>query len=231
MADSVGTYVQKVRETLNRLPLYESSFTAEDIDDSPTLNIKDSFIINEINNVQNMIVSHAKAFHIPELRMTFSGTLNDFNATEKERLLHGTVYRIDQNDVPVKCRYRDVSEHSHLESSGRNATSTYPAYTWDDNKLSIYPSPTNGLQVYYISKPIVLRNLSDTLQIDKRFDGAIVAYVSSQIYKQLDEPERHKILAAVGDRRLKNMTRKFRIGPASKAFVGPYILEEEIEIE
>lgn len=236
-----GTYYEsKVRETINRLafPGLEDDLP-EEVDDHPTRTVTSRFILKALNDAQQQIVSSAKAYHIPLLINQFEGTSSEFNLLlNVDRILHGRVWRqtvdtcSDRNNATgwIRCRYRDVGEHQLLETSGRIASECFPAYTWNDNILRVYP--TDGLiRVDYVAYPEQMDNLTDTLQIDHRFDGALVAYVTAQAFKQLGEVHDHNLYMSIFDRRLHNFSRDFRIGPAIKGRLGSIHLDEEMELE
>ena len=232
-------YLQKLSETINRLEIsgdYSVGGSTLEVDNSPTRRVSERFIINTLNDIQNLIVSSAKAIHIPDLIVRYTGDIDVFNSIRKNRVLHGRVWRKDET-VPSTfgtlysfCRYRDIAEHRKLESSNRQATALYPSYTYDDNVLTVYPF-SSDLIIDYVKNPDELTSLSDTLEIDERFNGVINAYLTAQAYKQFREPELHNLWMKVFDRRFKGFNRRYRIGPSEEKLVGPIYHEEETEVE
>jgi hypothetical protein len=98
----------------------------------------------------------------------------------------------------------------------------YPKDSNDDSAITVI--------VDYITHPTKLTSISDTLQLDSRFFGPIVAYVASRAFNVLGRQDQAEVWAQIYQRRVFPYLRSTWIGKPGK-FAGPLLSENETEIE
>lgn len=249
MALTATKIFERVRGIVNRLPVYQS-LTASVQDEVPSHDenvvfsgsqtISDETLLRPLNQVRKYIVNAVKVFHLPDslqelVTVDASPTLS--NDEIGGRYVHGTVKRVRFGDFKkVRARYRELSEHFDLETSGRGATEDYPAYTYNDHDIDVYPNPVEGSEVLQVLIPSSIRveNMAagtDTLELDERFEGAIVAYVTAHAFLSIQNPTMYSLYMSMFNNKLEPLLIGTRIGEISKQLISSVEYEKENEIE
>lgn len=187
---TVGDIVTRVRRILDQIPLEnESVSTDSQVLGSTSTRFSDSNLMDRINSGVRQIVRRCKASHFPKMIILYEAALADIN-TDNERILLSRVERNQNlNADPLFCKRRTVSASRRLEKSGRAGSVTAPAYTYEDGQLTIYPSSaTNGHDVYVVKTPTTKTSLGDDVEVDERFELALVMYVAASCYQTMQQP-------------------------------------------
>jgi hypothetical protein len=244
---TVQDIIDEVRGVIDRIEPYgtdgytEATTTGNaDVLDTAGRTFHEEWFIEQSDHVQRVIAQKAKAFHLDSLVTEFRGNPTRFNnLNTRLRTIHGRVERVAAECSTSLCgfhvaRFRGVAEHQMLEQAGRAASVCYPAYTYDDGVIAVYPQTAaaagDTVKIDYIVHPTQLTATTDSLQIDARFLGAIVAYISSKAFAMMGENEMSEGMWQIYERRIEPLTRQIQIGVRS-SFIGPLFGEGESEIE
>lgn len=246
---TVQDVIDQVRGVINRVEPYASDgFTeatmtdASNVLDSAGRTFHDDWFIEQVDHAQRVIAQKCKAFHLDSLVTEHKGGIDRYNSlNDKLRTLHGRIERIGAECTSSACdyitaRYRGIAEHEMLEQAGRSATACYPAYTYDDGILQVYPKPDTsdddaiGVKVDYVAHPTQLTATTDTLEVDARFLGPIVAYVASKAFAMMNQTVQADSFWNIYLRRIQPLTRKIMPNMA-RSYSGPMLAELENEIE
>lgn len=239
----------RVRGIINRIPVTipnPDSGTVEDeisekqigtvVTGSGT--IADEVLLHHLNHVVRYIVNACKVFHVitnsNEASVTTGPSLSDDEI--KARVVHGTITRTNDANDEIRCRFRELGEHYDLEQSNRAATEEWPAYTYLDHDITLYPTPVATSFARYVISPSSIRpenmaDLSDVLAVDNRFEGIIVAYVAAKAFRQIEEKELHTLWMTLFTRKLEPFLLGTRIGDPRTHLVSAIAYERENEIE
>ena len=238
----------RVRGIINRIPVTivpnvggivedENTNTSYNPVNAGSGTVADEYLLTHLNTIVRYICSACKSFHtstnVEEADTATGPTLVDDQV--RGRVVHGTVRR-NNGTEEVRARFRELGEHYDLQSSGREATEVYPAYTYLDHDVTIYPTPTTGSVAKYVVSPsgITVNNmvgLTDVLAVDNRFEGAIVAYVAAKAFQQIEEGELHNLWLTLFTRKIEPFLSGTRIGDPSTHLVSAISYERENEIE
>lgn len=224
MASLVASHVfRRVRANLNRVPFSgDSVSTPEQVDDTPSRTVSDRFLLNVLNYSQQLIAESAKAFHLPLLVTSFTGTVAAFNAlTNVVRVLPGTV-----KTGSIYARPREAAEHATLEASARAATSSYPVYLLSDGKLEVYPAPAS-VTLSYVKSPTLVTSTGATLELDNRFESALVNLMTALSYRSMGNFNKHDFFVPLYERSMI----PFSDVPSRVVPVAAPSAEKETEIE
>lgn len=239
----------RVRGIINRIPVTIEPTTGglvEDENDDTGYNpintgsgtVADEYLLLHLNAVVRYIVNTCKAFHIStnvaDADITTGPTISDDEVVG--RIVHGTIRRVNSSSQEIRARYRELGAHYDMESSGRAATEAYPAYTYLDHEVTLYPSPTNGSFAKHVISPSGITlgnmaNLSDVLAIDNRFEGAVVSYVAAKAFQQIEETALHDLWMTLFTRKLEPFLIGTRIGDPRTHLVSAISYERENEVE
>lgn len=239
--------IKRVRGIINRIPVDDGKTGIVDAEEPWTMlntswassgTIADELLVGYVNQVQRYISTHSKVFHLSGLSQ-FADTSTGPTASDdqiKIRSVHGTIKRTNSSSSKVRARFRELSEHRDLENSGRNATEDYPAYTYLEHDITIYPTPTSGSEALYVLSPsqisiFNMKDESDTLDVDSRFEGAIVSYVAAKAFRQLEEATLHDAWMNLFYRKMEPFLIGTRIGDPRTHLVSgiSYELDNELE--
>lgn len=240
---------RKVREIINRIPVLsnatsqpvadEAPWTNENVVLSPSGNIPDEVLLYHLNYAVRHVVQSCKVFHLANTsedgNVSTGPTIVDDEIVV--RAVQGTIRRKKDISTEVRARFRELSEHRDLEMSGRSATEDYPAYTYTDHQIEVYPddSTHDSLATYVISPSSIsvenMVNISDVLGVDSRFEGVIVAYIAAKAFRQLEENELHDVWMGLFQRKIEPFLIGTRIGDPRTHIVSAVAYERENEIE
>lgn len=189
---TVSTLITRIRRRLDQVPPDpESVQTESEVLGSVSTNFGDDDLINRINKANFAIVSQCKAQHVPqavEKKTSVSGVENDAIRILPRRVFVST----DTGSTYVRAFRRSVDMQrrlqSRLSSPGREGTSDYPVYTYEDGDFNTYPDPSvtgYSLKAYIVAEPSVVTATGDTNPVDERFERAIVDYVVASCYQTM----------------------------------------------
>lgn len=168
--------------------------TDEEAGDDPRLRFSVEDVLERVNRAVAQVVPLTKAQHLPLLIESRTHAGGGSNAPGGVldgvvRLLHSRVFRLLTPELPsatqpVRCRRRTSEAAAALERSGRAGSATFPAYTYDNGHLRSYPAGTVSAVVVgspSFVTPDDLKNETDWLPLDSRFEGIVVHLVFADL--------------------------------------------------
>ena len=240
---------RRVREIINRVPVSsdqsvtgiddEAPWTMENTIVAASGTIADEVLLYHLNYIVRHIVNSCKVFHLPNTSedgvISTGPTISDDEIAA--RVVQGSIRRKKDATTEVRARFRELSEHFDLEMSGRSATEDFPAYTYTDHEVTVYPddSTYGSLALYAISPSTIsvenMVNISDVLAIDSRFEAPIVYYVAAQSFRQLEEHGLHDLWMNLHNRAMEPFLIGTRIGDPRTHLISAIAYERENEVE
>jgi len=243
------TIFKKVRANLNRVPVSsdqtitgiddEAPWTQENTVVAASGTIADEILLYHMNYVVRHIVNSCKVFHLDNT--SEDGVISTGPTVADDeipmRVVHGSIRRKKDANTEIRARYRELSEHRDMELSGRNATEDFPAYTYTDHEVEVFPddSTYGSLALYVISPSTIsvenMVNFSDVLAVDSRFECPIVCYVTAMAFRQLEEHGLHDLWMNLYNRSLEPFQIGTRIGDPRTHLISAISYERENEVE
>jgi hypothetical protein len=193
---TVDRIITRVRRQLDQIPLpNETVETDSEVIGSPSTTFSDEDIMERIDKANRMTASNVKAMHAPRLisqKTTVSGV-----QTDALRILPRRVFfSPDGGSSFTRAFRRSVDQQKRLESRyaspGREATESYPVFTYEDGDFNIYPGIDDTtdyqLKAFVVNDPPNVTSTEDTNPLDGRFEKAIVDHVTSSCYQTMRRP-------------------------------------------
>lgn len=212
--------VDRARRLLDQIPFSsETADTDSNMIGGPGTRFSNEEMLELVNAAQHAIAQNVKASHIPNL---IKGTSLLVAPTPVLRILPNRVFlSADAGTTYTRAVRRKVDSHRRLEDPGRQASTTYPIYTYEAGELNIYPAG-QSYYWFYVTTPTELTALGDTLQVDERFECAMVHYVASLAYQKLQRMDLHD---------LTNEIYLSELQPYARNTSGSVLKEREVEVE
>lgn len=180
--------VTRIRRRLDQVPLSQESVdTDSEVLGSISTNFSDEDLLERINKAQRAIVSNVKAQHVPQaITKKTSVTAVEQDAV---RVLPRRVFVSTDGGTNFKRAFRRSVDtqrrlESRISSPGREATSDYPVYVYENGRFEIYPVGST-VEAFVVEAPPAVDSVGDTLTLDARFERAIVDYVAASCYQTM----------------------------------------------
>lgn len=212
--------VNRARRLLDQIPFSsETADTDSNMIGGPGTRFSDAEMLELVNAAQHAIAQNVKASHIPALIASANSLVP---SSPVLRLLPNRVFlSADAGTTYTRAVRRKVDSHRRLEDPGRQASTTYPIYTYEAGEMNIYPSGQSYFW-FYVTTPTDLTSLGDTLEVDERFECAMVNYVASLAYQKLQRMDLHD---------LTNELFVSELQPYARNTSGSVLKEREVEVE
>lgn len=233
------------RTNIGRVPT-RSGATGTDTDvlEGEARTISDARMLRWVYQAEQAIAREAKGMYLKPLIGTHDGVLSAVPNGSILRPLDGWVFRSDGGTYH-RCRFRTASEHTYMESAGRAATATNPAYTFNSGELEVYPQGSDPtILVFYVGYPARLtpsdlpsspyyKSVStDALTVPTLFAGPVGAFVTAKASRALENPGAQTVWSQLAGRFMDPFRRSFRVGrPAEYQADGGRIDDREVNVE
>jgi len=217
--------INRVRRMLDQVPFTnEATEMPSHVVGSPSTRFSDTEIVDIINRAIPAIVSKCKAIHVYNAIKTEAPTsMPDVPTGAAFRLLESRVY---YGDDAARAFRRSVDAHRRLSRSGRAPTTARPVYTYEDGEVHVYPATNTGANAYkyrYVGLPTAVpANGDGDLQLDERFEAAIVNYVVAMCYQKLKRKDLFQFTYQI----FLDEIAPYQIGNRTNA-----LSDEEVEVE
>lgn len=212
--------VNRARRLLDQIPFTnETADTDSNMIGGPGTRFSNAEMLELVNAAQHAIAQNVKASHVPALIASSSTTTPTAPVL---RILPNRVFRsADAGTTWERAVRRKVDSHRRLDDPGRQATDDYPLYTYEGGELNVYPSG-GSVTWFYVTTPTDLTSLTDTLQVDERFECAMVHYVASLAYQKLQRVDLHDFTLEIF---------KSELEPYLRDTTSSLLKEREVEVE
>jgi len=178
-ADDVIT---RIRRRLDQVPLNAESVDKDsDVLGSISTTFSNNDLMDRIARGSRTIVSKVKAQHVPmaiKKKTTVSGVENSAVRLLVRRVFVGG-NRAFERSVDTQRRLE-----SRVSEPGRQATTEYPVFVYEDGRFEIFPSG-ESVEAYVVEAPPGPSATGDTLELDERFERALTDYVVASCYQTM----------------------------------------------
>lgn len=181
MALLASDVITSIRRKLDQRPLEnEDVQTDSSVLGSPSTNFSDPNLLERIDQAQRYISQIVKAQHVPALITEYTGPFP--SVSDNVEILRPLFSRVSRTGI--RATQRSVDRERRLTVAGRAASATYPTYNYEDGQLTI--NPTGGTEsAWIVVLPTTLASVGTNLQLDERFEAAIIFYVVSSCYETM----------------------------------------------
>ena len=140
---SQSEMVTRVRRRLDEITIGgEVALTDTNLQDLASSNFSDNALQNFLNDAAKNLAARVKAQYLPDLIETAETTrVHDY---EINRVLGSRVKVTSSEYGEVVATRRTFTGNRKLNASGRQVTTQFPAYVYEDGILKVFPDPVDA---------------------------------------------------------------------------------------